>query len=122
MLRWFEREEANVSAGLSESWKNTAAPMQKDRLARYRRDLSPTEIADVEGIAGETMQQLGYSLDFPAGPQAGVLKRGGWWLGDWASWARVEARSIRRDKNVWKRWQRWVVMSRIKLRLAILGR
>ena len=126
MLRWFDREEAGRSASLSESWKNTAAPMQKDRLARYRRDLSPEEVATVEEIAAPLMKTLGYGLDCP--PRAPLVGAAGWWrewrwrlLDDWL-WLNVEIRSARRDRNVGRRRARWWTMQKIRWRLVFRGR
>lgn len=125
MLRWFQKEEAAKSAALSESWKNTAAPMQKDRLARYRRDLRPEEIAVVEEIAGPTMEMLGYVRDLPVpAPLAGLrawLREATWRLLDDLLWLRVELRSLRRDLNVARRRDRFWLMQRIKWRLVLSG-
>ena len=120
MLRWFEDREARKSADLSESWKNTAAPMQSDRLARYRRDLSPEEIGAVESIAGPVMTRLGYPLDGPPlpalSPLGEWLRRGRWRFLDAWLWLKVELRSLRRDRNVRRRWSRSWLMRRIKAR------
>ena len=125
MLRWFEKGEAVKSASLSESWKNTAAPMKKDRLARYRKDLSAEEIALVEEIAGDTLLAVGYPLDGPRRPPptgfAAWLREVGWGLWDDLYWLRVEWRSSRKDKNVGRRWQRYWLMQRIKWRLVLRG-
>lgn len=122
-LRWFEKGEAVRSASLSESWKNTATPMKKDRLARYRRDLRAEDIAIVEEIAGDTMEKLGYPLDAPrrASPTgfAAWLRELRWGLLDDLLWLRVEWRSLKKDKNVAQRWRRFWLMQRIKLRLVL---
>jgi len=126
MLRWFEKGEAVKSASLSESWKNTAAPMKKDRLARYRKDLTAEDIATVEEIAGGMLETLGYPLDGPRrAPPTGLAA---WWrevkwgFVDDLLWLKVEWRSLRKDKNVGQRWRRFWLMQRIKLRLALRGR
>lgn len=126
MLRWFEREEATKSASLSESWKNTATPMQTSRLARYRKDLSPEDIAVVEEIAGPTLLALGYPLDGPARPpptgMAAWLREVRWSLiEDWSR-LRVEWRSLWKDKNVGRRWRRAWLMTTIRWRLVLRGR
>lgn len=126
MLRWFEREEAARSASLSESWKNTAAPMQTSRLARYRKDLSVEEIATVEELAGPMLTTLGYPLDLPprtapTGLAAWVREAGWALLDDWL-WLKVEARSAWKDRNVGRRWRRYWLMQRIRTRLALRGR
>ncbi len=126
MLRWFEDREARKSADLSESWKNTAAPMQSDRLARYRRDLSPEEIGTVESIAGPTMVRLGYALDGPGlpalSPPGEWLRRFRWRFLDGLLRLKVELRSLRRDRNARRRWGRSWLLRRIKLRGLFRGR
>lgn len=126
MLRWFEKEEATRSAALSESWKNTAAPMQTSRLARYRKDLDAEDIATVEQIAGPMLERLGYTLDLPPRPAptglAARLQRLRWGLLDDWLWLKVELRSAFKDRNVGRRRRRWWQMQRIRWRLALAGR
>lgn len=126
MLRWFAGEEASRSAALSESWANTAAPMQVSRLRRYRRDLDDAEIGDVEEVAGAMLTELGYPPDQPARPPLSRLRA---WLREqrWAwqddlLWLRVELRSGRKDRNVGRRRSRYWLMWRIRMRLVLLGR
>ncbi len=126
MLRWFENVEASRSAALSESWANTAAPMQMSRLQRYRKDLDDTEIADVEELAAPMLTALGYALDRPPrpapGPLASRLRELAWSLRDDLLWMRVELRSARKDRNVARRRARYGLMWRIRMRLVLLGR
>lgn len=126
MLRWFEGEEATKSASLSESWKNTATPMQTSRLARYRKDLSPEDIAVVEEIAGPMLVALDYALDLPPRPTptglAARLRELRWSLSDEWSRLRVEWRSLWKDKNVRRRWRREWLMTTIRWRLVLRGR
>lgn len=126
MLQWFAGEEASRSAALSESWANTAAPMQVSRLRRYRRDLDDAEVGDVEEEAGAMLAELGYPLDQPGRPP---LSRFRAWLRElrWAwrddlLWLRVELRSGRKDRNVGRRRRRYWLMWRIRMRLVLLGR
>ncbi len=126
MLRWFEGEAARTSASLSESWRHTAAPMQSSRLARYRKDLSATEVAEVEELAGATMVQLGYAPEGPAqAPPSGLaagLREVRWAVEDDVLALRVELRSAVRDRNVRLRWRRYWLMQRIRARLVLRGR
>jgi hypothetical protein len=126
MLRWFEKEEATRSAALSESWANTAAPMQVSRLNRYRRDLVLEEVADVEEVAGPMLTALGYAPDLPPRAPLGVLASRWrdlrWALEDDRLWIRVELRSGRKDRNVARRRRRYWLMWRIRWRLVLLGR
>jgi hypothetical protein len=126
MLRWFEREEAARSASLSASWQNTAAPMQTSRLERWRRDLRPDEIADVEEIAGDLLPTLGYTPAFPPlpplNPVAAALRELRWSLTDTALWLRQEWGSGRKDKNAARRRARAWLLWRLRWRLVLLGR
>ena len=123
MLEFVRGEEARRSAALSESWQNTAAPIRGDALARWRRDLSAEEVLAVEAIAGPTMERLGYVPAHPAEVRAryhaGRARRARWWAEGRVAWARVEARSLRKDRNVWRRWRRGWVLAQIRLRLAL---
>lgn len=122
MLQWFKGAEAKRSAGLSESWSNTAAPMREDRLERWRRDLAVADVKAVESIAGVTMAALDYERVTPASSAAATgFTELRWWFVDRWLWAKVELRSMRRDKNVWRRWKRAMLLWRIRARLALRG-
>ncbi len=124
MLQWFAGAEAKRSAALAESWSNTAAPMREDRRERWRRDLTPMDARSVEVIAGATMAALGYARADETSEGVAAARNAGCsiWLADRWMRARVELRSIRRDKNAWKRWRRGAVMARIRWRLRLRGR
>lgn len=125
MLQWFRRDEARRSATLSESWANTASPMQTARQERWRKDLSTEEVVAVEAVARREMAALGYApvtatetLDrWSIGP----VTRARYWASDRASWAKVEARSWMRDKNVARRWRRAWLLRGIRARLVLRG-
>lgn len=123
MLEFFKGAEARKSASLSESWKNTAAPIRTEGLQRWKGDLTDTEVLAIEAVAGETMEALGYTPEHPAAARAafqpGAVQRAGWWLEDEWSWLKVEARSFRRDKNFGRRWARAVLLKRIRAELAL---
>jgi len=120
-LRFFETGAAKKGASLSESWGNTASPILKGNSGRYRSALTADEIALVESVACEQMRAFDYALDTPQevleqisiGPmlrlQAGILER---YLR-----AGIEWRSLRKDKNHWRRWRRdataaWLALGR----------
>jgi hypothetical protein len=108
MLRFFETPEAVKSGRLSESWRNTAGPIRRTPLGRYRADLTPAELRWVESRAGRLMRQLGYAPDTDAvegavpsaGRRLGFRLLGLFWR------LRTEARSLVRDRNHFRRWAR----------------
>lgn len=122
MLTWFAGEEAKKSATLSESWQNTARPMRKERIGRWRKDLPPQDARLIESIAGPVMERLGYPREMGEGAKTGPMQQVGWWVAEQAGWLQVEARSARRDKNVLQRYRRAVLLKRIRARLVLRGR
>ena len=97
---------AQKSAELSESWRNTGGPILQSNTGKYRANLSVTEIAQVEEVAGPMMDTLGYPRDgAPASPPS-ARSRLGIHLLDWAWKLRVECRALTQDANHWRRWRR----------------
>lgn len=124
MLEFFKGKEARRSSGLSESWKHTAAPIRGDALERWRKDLTDEEVLAVEAVAGGTMEALGYVPAHSAEERAvepTAAQRARWTADDWASWLKVEWRSLQKDKNVKLRWRRAWVLQRVKLGLVLHG-
>jgi len=119
MLAWYTRDEARRSASLSESWANTGKPIQRGSVGRWQQALRPDEVALVETLAGPAMQALGYAGSGLPPVKVGPLDRARYRLADRAGWLQVEARSLRRDRNVWQRWGREVLMRRIALELRL---
>jgi hypothetical protein len=107
MLRFFETEEARRTASLSESWANVGAAVDKGRVGRAREVLSAEEIRQVEAICVAEMAELGYVPSAPVAPlvvsdaDRARYRRAAWWMD-----AGIELRSVRNDKNVWRRWRR----------------
>lgn len=107
MLGYFETDEARRTASLSESWSNVGSAPKADRVGRARQVLGEDEIALVETICAEGMALLGYTPTAPRAPRrfsaaerARFAREQAWMdLG-------IEWRSLRKDKNVWRRWQR----------------
>jgi hypothetical protein len=111
MLEHHRSAAAKKGAGLSESWKNTGAPVVKTNAGKYRSALSARHIALVEHACTETMDTLGYTRDgADTSPPPSILRsfyalQDGWWqLG-------VELRSAVKDTNHWRRWGRAVLMA-----------
>lgn len=123
MLAFHRRPAAQRSAKLSESWSRTGQPIQASRVGRWEGALSAAELAQVEVAAAGPMALLGYDRQTTAGPE--VLPAGLAALRvdarDRLDWLKVEARSLRNDRNVWTRWGRWALMRRIAAERALAG-
>ena len=68
-------------------------------------------------MASETMGRLGYELEYPdvAPVRPGLADRLRWRLKDELWHLQVELRSLRTDKNHWRRWGRAATMSWLEL-------
>ena len=119
MLQHHRTDEARRSGALSESWANTARPIER-RAGGYLRALSPEQIRLVEMVAAAPMATLGYApaeLPIPArGAPVGRLERLRYALADRRAGIEIELRSARRDKNVWLRWRRALLLRRLRWR------
>ncbi len=110
MLRFFEGREARKSARLSESWGNTGKPVLTGNTGKYRTRLSPPDILAVEAICAAPMVALGYAPTHSDAALAAfsltAADRVKIQLTEVAMWAGVELRSMRRDRNHFRRWRR----------------
>jgi hypothetical protein len=100
---------ARKGAKLSESWENTGKPILRGNSGKWRTELSALELAAVESVAGGVMAQLGYSVETEK-RDFGWLRRRVFGLQNWWWSMGVEWRSLRKDKNHWRRWGRAVLM------------
>ena len=121
MQSFHKRPAAQRSAGLSQSWARTGQPIQASRVGRWAGALSALELAQVEVTADAQMRLLGYDRQTDAGPEVlpGPLGEARVELRDRVDWLKVEAQSLRHDRNVWRRWGRWALMRRIALERAL---
>ncbi len=117
LLAYDLTKAARKGAGLSESWENTGRPLLRNNTGKYKTGLTPEELASVEAVAGEVMDLLGYTRDLDPRPsppsrwnQTRFAAQGRWWQFG------VEARSMRRDDNHWRRWRRAALMKWLGLR------
>lgn len=119
MLQHHRTDEARRSGSLSESWANTARPITR-RDGGYLRALTPAQIRLVEMIVAAPMAALGYppaDLPIPARTDpVGRLERLRYRLADQRAGLRIEWRSLRRDRNVWLRWRRALLLRRLRWR------
>ena len=117
MLHFHETREAVEGAELSEDWRNTAQPVLRGNSGKYKAGLTENEIQVVEAEAGDLMKQLGYPLDFPEpGRSPGLARRLRYRIEDRAWHLQVEWRSMRTDKNHWRRWNRGATVKALELR------
>ena len=121
MLRFFETDEARKSASLSESWSNTGRPVSQASVAQWREGLTERERLLIERIARREMARLGYTpvateeaLD---AARIGAVERARYWTAEHVHALRVELRSFRKDKNVWRRWTRAWTLAGLRARL-----
>jgi hypothetical protein len=122
MLQFFETQEAVEGAGLSQDWQNTAQPVLGSNSGKYRKGLSEEEVRVVEAEAGDLMTQLGYPLDFPPERNSpGLARRFRYRIENGAGQMKVEWRSMRTDKNHWRRWSRDATVMALGLRSRIGG-
>jgi len=89
MLAFHERGADERGYPAREDWKaNTMEPIQEKHIDKWRRELSPREVALVEWTAGPCLREMGYA---PA--EEGTLSAPGLL----ATWARDYAKAIRKD-------------------------
>jgi hypothetical protein len=120
VLRFFEGAEAKKSAGLSQSWKNTGRPISQGSVGRFAETLSPFERIGVEAACAPLMERLGYPLTCTE------AEREAWTLGprqrlavalrDGLLEAEVELESLRKDRNVGRRYRRALLLRALSLR------
>lgn len=106
---------ARVTASLSASWRTAGDPITTARIGAHRRGLSDRERRQVESVTARAMETLRYpfdraSLDEPAPGPLGVALRG------FAVRMAVEARSLRTDRNHFRRWRRDATVRRLRRR------
>jgi hypothetical protein len=118
MLRYFETTSARLGASLSEDWKNIARPILGDNAEKFRRHLTIDERALIQQVAGETMIKLGYQPEHLNGTQiqVGMATRLQFRVKDIAGRCRVELRSLRKDRNHWRRWMRTLTVQHLHVR------
>ncbi|MGW5679891.1 sulfotransferase family protein [Streptomyces sp. NPDC003860] len=106
---------ARVTASLSASWRTAGDPITTSRIGAHQQGLSERERRQVESVTARAMETLRYpfdgaSLDEPAPGPLGVALRG------FAVRLAVEARSLRTDRNHFRRWRRDATVRRLRRR------
>lgn len=121
MLRFFETEEARVSAHLARDWRQTTMPILTGNAHKYIHSMHADEIAIVESEAGEIMNRLGYRLvsTSRAVQKSSAVQRLRYrFVNEWLR-LKVEYRSVREDRNQGRRWARHMRMISLKVRLSL---
>lgn len=62
MLEFHEAERRDLPDSHADLYENTRRPVDPTRAQSWRREASRTDIADVEEVAGDVLQALGYEL------------------------------------------------------------
>lgn len=65
MLQYTESEESKETAASGKMWANLVKPVMKNNTKKFLTGLNRDEIKLFEQVAGQTLQALCYSLEFP---------------------------------------------------------
>ena len=76
MLNFFKTDEAKKSSCISAAWKNTANPIMKNNLGKFKTELSEDEIDLFETIAAPELDHFSYKLTKPFYISEEVRSRG----------------------------------------------
>lgn len=104
MLSFFESREARRSASLCADWQNTDRGFLAGNTGRWKGRLRARDLALLEAVAEAEMGALGYPLATSPDERRGLLPVGPFRLAlfgldEWVQRVRVEARSLRQDRN-----------------------
>ena len=64
-MDYYKSRESENTAVAGKMWANVTKPILKDNTKKFLRELSSEDIAIFESVAGDLLQQLGYSLYTP---------------------------------------------------------
>lgn len=65
VMEYYKSRESENTAVAGKMWSNVAKPVMKNNTNKFLRELSSEDIAIFESVAGDLLQQLGYSLCTP---------------------------------------------------------
>ena len=118
MFDFFRQKEASKGAQLSESWKNTGKPIKSNNHGKWRTQLNPSEISDVESQCFDTMQLFGYQPTTDLASHIDPDRLAKIHRKERLLQARIEYQSFRNDKNVFLRWRRDSYVRYLNLRYS----
>jgi hypothetical protein len=116
-LNFFETKEAISLSRLSKSWENCGSPVNKERAGSFRKDLSRKEISQIETLLCGPMKKYGYPLETAAnailpGPISMEIL-------DFFLMTRAEMQSLIQDKNAVSRWNKWLLLKKLKIQRTL---
>lgn len=112
MLRYFEKKEVSDLARLSGSWKNISKAVLSDNQQKYKKELSPAEIAVFEAFSQEELTSLGYKLENDINQLSLIRQRLTtaekirYYLLENYFKLKVECEAMVKDKNFIPRWKK----------------
>jgi len=68
-LDYYHSEESHKTAHSGVMWENVEKPLISNNYNKYLKELSSADIQLFEQVAGDTLEELGYSLTFPKNTQ-----------------------------------------------------
>lgn len=70
MLEFHESEEANKTAASGKLWENVKKPVMATNCKKWLKGMTTEQIVDFESVAGKSLTDLGYALEFVGKRQA----------------------------------------------------
>ncbi|WP_330460376.1 sulfotransferase [Streptomyces sp. NBC_00820] len=115
MLAHHTTVAARQTSALSESWRQAGKPVSTSRVGAHRTALTERERLLVDKVTGPVKQALGYPVD-PRAPGVAGPSPFGLALRSALLRLRIEARSLRHDRNYRSRLSRDVYVRLLRLR------
>ena len=116
MLDFFKTEEAVKSSSISDAWRNTASPIIRDNLMKYRGELTEAEVDLFEAIAGRELALLSYALKNPQyaeGHGAGFRLR--YLMEEWLLMLKVQLKYLFTDRNNFLRFRKFLFLKSLNV-------
>lgn len=112
LLRYFEKNDVTELSKLSASWKNISRAVLSDNSKKYRKELSPNEIALFECVAKRELEAFGYALENDKSQLDSIRERLTtavkirYYFEEKLSQLKVELGALVNDKNFIQRWKK----------------
>lgn len=116
MLDFFKTEEAGKSSSISDAWRNTASPIIRDNLMKYRGELTGAEIDLFEAMAGRELALLSYALKNPQYAKEGKAAfRLRYLVEEWLLMLKVQLKYLFIDRNNFLRFRKFLFIKSLKV-------